>query len=457
LPHTEDAAVKENVIDATCVEAGSYDSVVYCSVCKAELSRETLPGEPATGEHTYEDGKCTECGAEEPVVRKDILGVHRAASLSLKDVVFVNPTIAFKTSGNANVPGLSVEYVLANGRILFWDKATWEALTGDPVLGTETELSMLENAGTYTDDKQGDVEPIQEYKGKSMGIPAKNFNDTIYYRTYIEIDGEVYYGDILTYSVVTYCTNQINSSKTTDQQNKLRALCATMLNFGAAAQIQQGYDTANLANAILPSLAQSGKLDEKYLKQNWDENLLKEAATPDEALTVNFAQSGAKITAKTLLLKGAIEMKVTMGYKLNGDFATQVPEDATITYYFWSSDDYAKLAANGTALSKENASYTKSSANAEEVVANAKHNTYGYEYYAMAESIPARKLGQTVYFVAIVTEADGTEYCTGVNSYSPMQYAINQLAKATTASNEKLQDLCRWMVLYCDAAKAVLG
>ena len=75
----------------------------------------------------------------------------------------------------------------------------------------------------------------------------------------------------------------------------------------------------------------------------------------------------------------------------------------------------------------------------------------------MAESIPARKLDQTVYFAAIVTEADGTEYCTGVNSYSPMQYAINQLAKATTSSNEKLQDLCRWMVLYCDAAKAVLG
>ena len=39
--HTESAAVEENRAEATCTEDGSYDSVVYCSVCKAELSRET--------------------------------------------------------------------------------------------------------------------------------------------------------------------------------------------------------------------------------------------------------------------------------------------------------------------------------------------------------------------------------------------------------------------------------
>ena len=38
--HTNAAAVVENKVDATCIADGSYDSVVYCSVCKAELSRE---------------------------------------------------------------------------------------------------------------------------------------------------------------------------------------------------------------------------------------------------------------------------------------------------------------------------------------------------------------------------------------------------------------------------------
>ena len=39
LGHTESAPVNENVVDATCVAAGSYEEVVYCSVCTEELSR----------------------------------------------------------------------------------------------------------------------------------------------------------------------------------------------------------------------------------------------------------------------------------------------------------------------------------------------------------------------------------------------------------------------------------
>ncbi|GEM_PF-5706932 len=46
--HTPAAAVKENEVAATCTTAGSYDSVVYCSVCEEEISRETV-NVPATG------------------------------------------------------------------------------------------------------------------------------------------------------------------------------------------------------------------------------------------------------------------------------------------------------------------------------------------------------------------------------------------------------------------------
>ena len=40
--HTESDITVENMEAATCTEAGSYDNVVYCSVCDAELSRETV-------------------------------------------------------------------------------------------------------------------------------------------------------------------------------------------------------------------------------------------------------------------------------------------------------------------------------------------------------------------------------------------------------------------------------
>ena len=41
VDHTAGEAVRENVVDATCKAEGSYDEVVYCSVCGEELSRES--------------------------------------------------------------------------------------------------------------------------------------------------------------------------------------------------------------------------------------------------------------------------------------------------------------------------------------------------------------------------------------------------------------------------------
>ena len=50
--HTPATAVEENRVEATCGVDGHYDSVVYCSVCHAEISR-TQQTIPATGAHTY--------------------------------------------------------------------------------------------------------------------------------------------------------------------------------------------------------------------------------------------------------------------------------------------------------------------------------------------------------------------------------------------------------------------
>ena len=37
--HTSSTAVTENLVDSTCTTMGSYDEVVYCSVCSEEISR----------------------------------------------------------------------------------------------------------------------------------------------------------------------------------------------------------------------------------------------------------------------------------------------------------------------------------------------------------------------------------------------------------------------------------
>ncbi len=67
LGHTPAAAVEENRVESTCTVAGSYESVVYCSVCGAELSRDTVALELAAhteGEVVVENEKAATCTAE---------------------------------------------------------------------------------------------------------------------------------------------------------------------------------------------------------------------------------------------------------------------------------------------------------------------------------------------------------------------------------------------------------
>ena len=63
--HTPAAAVEENRVEATCTVAGSYDSVVYCTVCQAEVSRTTVPVAELghdTVAHNPQTPTCTEKG-----------------------------------------------------------------------------------------------------------------------------------------------------------------------------------------------------------------------------------------------------------------------------------------------------------------------------------------------------------------------------------------------------------
>ena len=72
--HTPGDAVRENVVPASCTTAGSYDEVVYCTVCHTELSRKTIPvsayghrgDEPAT--EKYVAPTCTEAGSYDSVI-----------------------------------------------------------------------------------------------------------------------------------------------------------------------------------------------------------------------------------------------------------------------------------------------------------------------------------------------------------------------------------------------------
>ena len=69
LGHTEANAVIENKVTPTCTTTGLCDSVVYCSVCGDELSREAMIASMVA--HNYVDDYCTVCGDKEELYTRD--------------------------------------------------------------------------------------------------------------------------------------------------------------------------------------------------------------------------------------------------------------------------------------------------------------------------------------------------------------------------------------------------
>ena len=79
--HTE---VEDEAVDPTCTEAGKTAGS-HCEVCNAVIVAQTTV--PALG-HNYEDGVCTECGAEKPLVDTYVL-VTDISSLKAGDVIVI--------------------------------------------------------------------------------------------------------------------------------------------------------------------------------------------------------------------------------------------------------------------------------------------------------------------------------------------------------------------------------
>ena len=104
LDHTH-AERNENVVEATCAAGGSYDKVTYCSVCDEEISRESITTEAL--EHSYQDGVCGNCGAEDPNYQPpenpnpgtgsvDVLAIVLITMMSVVAIVTVTTKKAYK-------------------------------------------------------------------------------------------------------------------------------------------------------------------------------------------------------------------------------------------------------------------------------------------------------------------------------------------------------------------------
>ena len=195
--HKEQPAVKENVKDATCTVAGSHDEVVYCSVCQTEISRTTVTDkalghdwDSTTGkckrcetacDHKWTNGKCDTCGYTCQHVGGDAVKEKEVPATCTKDgshdeVVYC--TICKSEVSRTNVVDKATGHKWDDGVV------TTQPTTGKEGVKTfictvckETKTETIDKLGEDQKDQSAANEAINLING--IGTVTKNSKDKI--------------------------------------------------------------------------------------------------------------------------------------------------------------------------------------------------------------------------------------------------------------------------------------
>ena len=179
LPHTDSTAVRENEVPSSCSVAGSYDSVVYCSVCSAEVSRVSVPLPTIAHEYTY--GVCS-CGHKDPsYVDYYLVGYINGADYGCESdyanagiYKFVDGKLSAKFTNDSYV---FVKSVNLNGENIGW-YLTQSYETGKEatfVSGGHEKMFIPGNTDiifTLTVNENGSLHLVVEYHTHSFSAPT---------------------------------------------------------------------------------------------------------------------------------------------------------------------------------------------------------------------------------------------------------------------------------------------
>lgn len=195
--HTPGAAVRENEVPATCTKDGSHDEVIYCTVCKAEISRKTITDkalghdwDSTTGkckrcetacDHKWTNGKCDTCGYTCQHVGGDAVKEKEVPATCTKDgshdeVVYC--TICKSEVSRTNVVDKATGHKWDDGVV------TTQPTTGKEGVKTftctvckETKTEAIDKLGEDQKDQSAANEAINLING--IGTVTKNSKDKI--------------------------------------------------------------------------------------------------------------------------------------------------------------------------------------------------------------------------------------------------------------------------------------
>ena len=195
--HKDQPAVKENVKDATCTVAGSHDDVVYCSVCQTEISRTTVTDkalghdwDSATGkckrcetacDHKWTNGKCDTCGYACQHVGGDAVKEKEVPATCTKDgshdeVVYC--TICKAEVSRNTVTDKALGHTWDNGVVTTLPTIGKEGVkTFTCTVCKETKTETIDKLGEDKKDESAANEAINLING--IGTVTKNSKDKI--------------------------------------------------------------------------------------------------------------------------------------------------------------------------------------------------------------------------------------------------------------------------------------
>lgn len=317
-----------------------------------------------------------------------------------------------------NLSGFSSDVDFArDGGVVIWN--------GDKAPTSGNQLQVDAANCIWKDGCMWYSDVMDSWTVSSNGINAKEYGDLVYMRAYVKVGEDKYvYGPAIKYSPERYCRAALEDGSNL----KLTEVCAAMLAYGTAAQKYFDYN--------LNALVDSG-LDLTPYSIEYNENMLDalDRPTAEKANTLTGTRQGVGNATVTLSLEAAIVI----------DFVSQisVPNIDKVQLLVWNEEDYA----NAETLAYEAGTYTY----AVDMEPGVMLGISGY--VASSVPIPAKEIGDTLYYSIRVTDTNGEVYRGGLGCYSPDQY----VRSAANHQNAELADVVRALAVYSEKARVVFN
>lgn len=363
LGHTHSNSVQENRLEATCGKAGSYDEVIYCSVCGEEQSREKKTIS-ATGNHSYDSGKitkdptadaagemtytCETCGG----ISTEKVLFQQSTQLGLKEPWFMKSNLYIKVGENYMTQeqlNALVDYGV------YFVRASELGITDTSVMPE----AIIDHAETVHYSKSSKQYPAVIEKGEAgymitasyvKGIYTYELADPVYVLYYIEDTAGVHYAEVKLRNLYEIADAAQNNTKFSETEQAVYTCMVTM------------YDTVTAHRDTFDSIPEMSVHKAPAVTEGYFGTYQENCVVAHSVNVVLIEPWGLRLNGYVNETKGIQDCGVVVFYDKNGDYE----EAPTVAQLIANEGAYVFSTSNGNATAtvigedtKITADYTK--------------------------------------------------------------------------------------------------